>query len=152
MMQFNRKDFATGVIFAGFALAYGYMALFTMRTGSAGQMGPGFFPITLCAALLVIAAILILRSFSGPGESPFGVFAWRPVILLTLAIVVFAATADGLGMLPGIFVAGLIACGASRTMTPLLAVLVSAGMAVFCVLVFTLGLGVPLPILGTWFG
>lgn len=151
-MQINRKDFATGAIFAGFALAYGYMALYTMRTGSAGQMGPGFFPVALCAALLVIAAILIVRSFIQPGETSFGIFAWRPVIMLTLAVTVFATTADGLGMLPGMFIAGLIACGASRTMTPRLAVLVSAGIAVFCTLVFTLGLGVPLPILGTWFG
>jgi hypothetical protein len=32
------------------------------------------------------------------------------------------------------------------------AVLVSAGMTAFCVLVFNKGLGVPLPVLGPWFG
>ena len=31
-------------------------------------------------------------------------------------------------------------------------ILITAGLTVFCVLVFVKGLGLPMPILGTWFG
>lgn len=151
-MRFNRKDFFTGVIFAGFAVVYGYLSLFTLPVGTPTRMGPGFFPAMLCALLLLIAAGLVLRSFRRTGETPFGEFAWRAVIVLTISIVVFAATARGLGMLPGTFVATLIACGASRQIGVVRALATAAGISVFCTLVFTEGLGVPLPILGTWFG
>ena len=151
-MSFNRKDFATGAIFAAFALLYGYMSLTTMQLGSARQMGPGFFPAMLCAALLFIAAFLMVRSFVRTGETPFGVIAWRALVFLTIAIVVFAATAEGLGMMPGTFVAALIASIASRTMMPLMAMATAAGIAIFSTLVFTIGLHVPIPIFGAWFG
>ena len=151
-MPFNRKDFATGAIFAAFALVYGYMSLTTMQLGTPVAMGPGFFPAMLSAALLAVAGFLIVRSFVRTGETPFGVFAWRAVVFITLAIVVFATTAEGLGMLPGAFVAALIASAASRTMTPLLALGIAAGISVFCTLVFTTGLGVPIPVFGRWFG
>jgi hypothetical protein len=115
-------------------------------------MGPGFFPAMLSGLLLLIAVALMVRSFLRSGETPFGEFAWRAVIVLTISIVVFAATARGLGMLPGTFVATLIACGASRQIGPGRAVATAAGIAVFCTLVFTEALGVPLPVLGSWFG
>ncbi|WEX08094.1 tripartite tricarboxylate transporter TctB family protein [Chelativorans sp. AA-79] len=151
-MSFNRKDFATGAIFAVFALIYGFMSLTTMQVGTPVRMGPGFFPAMLSGVLLLIALFLMARSFLRTAETPFGEIAWRAIIFLTIAIVVFAATAESLGMLPGTFVAGLISSAASRTMTPPKALAVAAGIGVFCTLVFTVGLHVPLPIFGSWFG
>jgi len=151
-MSINRKDFATGAIFAAFGLSYGYMSLTTMAVGTPVRMGPGFFPAMLSGALLVIAAFVMVRSFVRTEETPFGEVPWRAIILVTLAIVTFALTARGLGMLPGMFVATFIACTASPKISPLRGVLISAGIAAFCTLLFTIALRVPLPVFGSWFG
>jgi hypothetical protein len=149
-MSFNRKDLATGAIFAAFALFYGYLSLTTVPVGTPLRMGPGFFPVMLCVALLAVALFLIGRSFVRTRENPFGEVSWRALVLVTLSVIVFALTAKGLGMLPAVFVSSLVACAASPRITPVGAVLTSAGIAVFCTLVFTIGLNLPLPAFGTW--
>lgn len=151
-MPFNRKDFSTGVILAGFALVYGHMAVTGMSVGTLGRMGPGFFPAMLCAALLLVAAFLMLRSFLRMAETPFGEVPWRAIVLVTASILVFAVTARGLGMLPGIFVAMLIACTASPRISMPMGLAIAAGISLFCTLLFTLALRVRLPVFGSWFG
>lgn len=150
-MSFNRKDFATGAIFAAFALIYGVMSLTTMQIGTPVRMGPGFFPAMLSGVLLLIAVFLMARGFFSAAKTPFGEVAWRAILFLTIAIVIFAATAEGLGMLPGTFAAALISSAASRTMTWPRALAIAAGIGVFCTLVFTVGLRLPLPVFGNWF-
>jgi hypothetical protein len=46
----------------------------------------------------------------------------------------------------------LISAAASDRFRWWLSLLLSAGLAIFCVLVFLNGLGVPLPLLGPWLG
>jgi hypothetical protein len=150
-MDVNRKDLATGAIFIAFAMAYGYMSLTTMPVGSAVQMGPGFFPAMLAGCLGVIGLGVIIRAFFVASEHPFGIMPWRAVILLSLATIVFAAFVDDLGMLPGTFVTAFIACLASPKIKLWQAAVISLCIAAFCSLVFTVGLGVPLPILGDLF-
>ena len=69
----------------------------------------------------------------------------------TLATVVFAAFVDDLGMLPGTFVTTMITCLASPRIPLWQNLVISVCLAAFCSLVFSVGLGVPLPILGTLF-
>lgn len=151
-MPFNRKDFATGVIFSGFALVYGYLALTGMSVGTLNRMGPGFFPAMLCAALLLVSAFLTGRSFLRTTETPFGEVPWRAITLVTASILVFAVTARGLGMLPGLFVSMLIACAASPRISLRMGLGIAAGISLFCTLLFTLALQVRLPVFGSWFG
>jgi hypothetical protein len=51
-------------------------------------MGPGYFPTALGTLLGFIGVISVGRSFLRPGE-PIGAFAWRPLILVLGAIVLF---------------------------------------------------------------
>jgi hypothetical protein len=150
-MDINRKDLATGLIFIAFAITYGYMSLNTMSVGTATQMGPGFFPAMLAACLAVTGIAVIARGFGGAGERPFGKVPWRAIASLSLATVVFAAFVDDLGMLPGTFVTTFITCLASPRISLWQNVLISICLAVFCSLVFSIGLNVTLPVLGDIF-
>jgi hypothetical protein len=52
--------------------------------------------------------------------------------------------------LPSIAIVVLIASFASRRMSVRLALLLTVGLTTFCVLVFGIGLKLPLPLLGPW--
>ena len=150
-MDINRKDFATGLIFIAFAGTYGYLSLATMDVGSAVRMGPGFFPAMLAGCLGIIGLGVIARSFRVASETPFGIVPWRAIIMLSLATILFAAFVDDLGMLPGTFLTAFVACLASPRIAVWQGALISICIAAFCSLVFSVGLGVPLPILGDIF-
>lgn len=150
-MDINRKDLATGLIFIAFAGTYGYLSLTTMAVGSAVQMGPGFFPAMLAGCLGVIGLGVVIRSFRVASETSFGVVPWRAIVMLSLATIVFAAFVDELGMLPGTFLTAFVACLASPRIKLWQGLLTSICIAAFCSLVFSVGLGVPLPILGDIF-
>ena len=72
--------------------------------------------------------------------------------MLSLSTVVFAAFLQVLGMLPGVFVTALLACLASNQIKLLPALAISLGIAVFCVLVFSYGIRLPVPVFGHWVG
>ena len=61
------KDFWSGVMFCGFAA----VAIFSARgyaLGTAGKMGPGYFPLLLAVLLAALGATLIARSVVLTGE------------------------------------------------------------------------------------
>src|SRR5258708_25817084 len=55
------KDFWSGVMFCGFA-ATALSAARGYSLGSAGRMGPGYFPLLLASLLGALEAVLIERS------------------------------------------------------------------------------------------
>jgi putative tricarboxylic transport membrane protein len=148
MENLNRRDAASGVIFfvigAGFALASR-----SLEMGSALRMGPGYFPLVLSFILMAVGLVIIATSFTGRSE-PLTATPWRGLILVLAAPVVFALTVRKLGLLPAIALTALFCVYASRRATASLAVLLCIALTLFCLGVFSYGLGLPLPLLGPW--
>ncbi|MGH8719204.1 MAG: tripartite tricarboxylate transporter TctB family protein [Burkholderiales bacterium] len=146
----NPKDFSTGLIYIGIGLA----AIFIARDygmGTAFRMGPAYFPTVLGAALALIGAISLIRSFVRPGE-PIGSFAIKALILILAGTLLTGFLIRGAGIavaLPLLIVISAFASAKFRW-GPTLAI--AAGLTLFCALVFVKGLGIPLPLLGAWFG
>lgn len=151
-MTVNRKDLAAGAIFIAFGAFYGITALRKLPIGEALNMGPGYFPVALSAFVVLIGAIIAVRSFIFTDETPFGIVPWRGIVMLSLATIVFAALLTQLGMLPCIFLTALVACMASSQIKLTTALVISAGVAIFCTVIFGFGIKLPVPILGSWFG
>ena len=61
------KDFWSGVMFCAFA-AVGILTATGYSLGTAGKMGPGYFPLLLGGVLGILGAILIARSLALDGE------------------------------------------------------------------------------------
>lgn len=150
-MVANRKDLTTGAIFIAFAAGYGAMSLTTMPVGTATQMGPGFFPSMLALCLGLLGFGVIIRGVLVASPEPFGRIPWRVLAMLSLATIVFAAFVDDLGMLAGTFATCFIACLASSRIRLWQAGVISLCIAAFCSLIFSFGLGVPLPVFGSLF-
>lgn len=146
----NPKDFWTGVIY----VAFGLTAVIIARDygmGTALKMGPGHFPIVLGSLLILIGIISLARSFIKPG-TPIGGFAVKGLLLVVVSTLVFGFIVRGAGLAVALPVFVIMSAYASVHFRwgPTLAV--AAGLTAFCILVFLKGLGVPLPILGSWFG
>jgi hypothetical protein len=147
-VQVNSRDAASGAIFLvlGGLFALGALGL---ELGSAFRMGPGFFPLVLAAALMGLGLLSIAGSLGAPSR-PFTAVPWRGLVLILASPVVFGLTVRGLGLLPSIALVVLIASFASRKMSAPLALALTVGLTLFCVLVFGIGLKLPIPLLGPW--
>lgn len=144
------KDFWTGIIF----LFVGLAAVIIGRNyvmGTAGKMGPAYFPTVLGGLLALIGVAAVIRSFFRDGE-PIGRFAARETLLIISAVVLFGFLIRGAGMVVGVFAIVILSARASQKFKWRAAILLAAGLAGFSVLVFVKLLGLPIPVFGPWFG
>ena len=154
----NPKDFWTGLIF----VLIGAAALWfgrEFKIGSAGRMGPGYFPLALAAILVVIGLASLVRSFVTEGER-IAPIAWRPFLSIVLACVLFGALLRPAGLVIALAALCIVSASASREFRitwQALAGLVALIAA--CAIVFVWLLGVPMalgpsfvPLLASWAG
>ena len=145
------KDFWTGVIY----LAVGALGIVVGREysfGSAGRMGPGYFPYVISCLLILFGVITLVRSFMTDGE-PVGALAWKAIGLVVGSVVAFGLLLPTAGLIVAMTVLVLMSAAASEKFRfEVKATAGLVGLVVFCSLVFVKGLGVPMPLLGSWFG
>ncbi len=147
----NPKDFGAGVLYIAFG-AVGYWIAIDYGFGRAARMGPGYFPSVLSALLMAFGLIAVIRSFIVPGE-PLGGFAWKATVYVVGSNVVFGLLLIPAGLIVALLALILISAAASiHFKFDWKAVGALVVLVVFCALVFVKGLGVPMPLLGTWFG
>ncbi len=119
--------------------------------GTAVKMGPAYFPTILSVLLILIGVISLVRSFIKQG-SPVGAFALKGLVLVIASIILFGFIVRGAGLIIALPVLVIVSSYASSRFRWQYSLLLAAGLTVFCILIFQKGLGVPLPILGSWFG
>lgn len=146
----SAKDFWAGLIY----ILFGITAIVVGRDypmGAAFRMGPAFFPTILGGLLLVIGSISVIRSFLTVGD-PVGRFAVPALMLVTGSIFLFGYLVRGLGVALALPVLVVISAYASKKFHWGPTFIMAVGLTVFCVLVFLKGLGIPLPVVGSWLG
>lgn len=146
----NPKDFWTGVLYAVIGLA-AVLIGGNYAMGTATKMGPAYFPTVLGALLALIGLIAIMRSFLRAG-APIEGIAYRAVMLILASTILFGLLLRGAGVVIALIVLVMLSSYASIKFRWGPALALAVGLAVFSVLVFVKGLGVPLSILGSWFG
>jgi hypothetical protein len=150
MTSRNPKDLWTGIIY----IVVGAAAIFIARDyglGTPRKMGPAFFPGILSIILIVIGVISLARSFIRPG-TPVGRFTFRGLLLVTGATVLFGLIVRGAGLVIAMPALVIVSAYGSGKFSWRTSIALSIVLTAFCIVVFLKGLGIPLPILGSWFG
>jgi hypothetical protein len=139
------KDFWAGVLFIVLGGGACIIAL-DYSFGTAGRMGPGYFPRALGLLLALLGAILVLRSFKLSGE-PISFPTLMPLGIVLLSVFVFGIAVNTLGLVISTILLVLIASTASHEYRWKESVIASLALAVFVVVAFRYGLKLQLP---TW--
>lgn len=144
------RDMAAGALYT----ALGVCAILLAREyamGSATRMGPAYFPTVLGGLLALIGIASIIRSFLADGD-PIEPFAIKAAALVLGATALFAALLRPAGTIIALAALVMVSGYASKKFKTGPMVLLAAGLTAFCVVAFVKVLGIPLPLLGRWFG
>ncbi len=119
------------------------------QLGTLQKMGPGYFPIML-GALLILLGILIAGTASTGGNEEQEALPhaeWRGWACIIAGPALFILFGRYLGLLPATFVCVFVAALGDRDTTLKGAAILSAGVTVFGILLFSYLLKVSMPIL-----
>ena len=105
----SQKDFFSGLMFAIIGGGFAWGAT-NYSIGTGARMGPGYFPLLLGILLAVLGAFTVFYSLIEHTEDgdKIGTFAWRPIIYILGANVIFGILLAGVPRL-GLPPMGLIA-------------------------------------------
>jgi hypothetical protein len=146
----NPKDFGSGCLFAGFGLVALVLGA-TYPAGTAARMGPGYFPRALGVILIVLGAILILKSLRTNGAR-ISLPTLKPLVVVLGSVLLFGLTVVPLGLVLATVLLVLASSVASHEFRWKEATIASLILAVFVVAVFSYGLKLQLPILPAFLG
>lgn len=144
------KDFWSGIVF----LLFGLSAIVIgqdYEMGTAGRMGPAYFPSVLGGLLSLVGAASLIRSFFRQGE-PIGRLYWRELALVLVAVLLFGFLVRDAGLIPATLVLIMISSYAGQKFNLKHSIALAIGAALFAVGLFVKLLGLPMPMLGPWFG
>ena len=142
-------DILAGAIFIAFGLFFALTSL-TYDVGTPFQMGPGFFPLILGGALVLLGSVVVASGFVAEREEGLGTFPWRGIALIPIAFIFFGLTVRGLGVVPALFITTLLASFASERMSVVMAVAVAVGLTALSIAIFVVVLQFHLPLVGPW--
>ena len=145
----TRKDFWTGVIYIVIGLS-AFVIARNYALGSAVRMGPGYFPMAVALLLTAVGIAIVVRALFRDGGL-IDRFAWKPMLLVLGSIVAFGILINRAGLLLAAVVLVLGCAAASeRFRLGWLPVVGMAALIAFCVIVFVIGMGIPMPLIGPW--
>jgi hypothetical protein len=169
MSRFQRnRDYYAGALMALIG-AGAILEGSTYGVGKLTAMGSGFFPVALGVGLVLMGGLMAVFRAPAPADAPGAHAAadvhrahaaadvrgahaagspdWRGAFAIAASVVLFIALAKEAGLFPAIFACVTVAALGTRSTTLKQAALLGLAVAVFGVLVFSLGLKVQFPIL-----
>jgi hypothetical protein len=136
------KDFWAGLIFIGFGLLFA-LAARNYSLGSAGRMGPGYFPLALSLVLLALGTIIALRSLFLRSEPIPQLRVW-PLLALSAAISLFGIAIEPIGLVASVALVTALAARAGPQFRWLEVTGLAVALVAFSAAVFLYALGLPL--------
>jgi len=148
-MRKSVRDVLAGLIFIAFGLTFAGISI-TYELGTALRMGPGYFPFVLGLLLVLLGLAITVAGLLKAETQEIGSIPWRGLLLLTAAVIVFGLGVKRLGLAPSLFIAAFLAALSSVRTSLFAAMIMAIGLTTLCIVIFVLGLGMPVPLLGPW--
>jgi len=143
----SQRDFFSGLMFLVVGLAFAWGAT-DYSMGSGARPGPGYFPMMLSVLMAIIGAVVIFTSLTieVEGGDPVGDIAWRPLLVVVAAIVLFAVALPRLGLIATTPLLIIVVSFASTEFKWPGVLIASVVLDVFSWLVFVKGLNLTIPL------
>jgi hypothetical protein len=138
------KDLAASVFFVVSALI-GLWALRNTDLGSAMDMGPGYIPFVLCLLLGAIGLVVGAKAWASTGEASDPV-ALRPMVSVTVSVLLFAFAIEPLGLIAATFAAALVAGLADASLRRTEIVVAAVVLCATAYVLFVVALQLPIPV------
>jgi len=143
----SQQDFFSGLLFTVVGIAFAWGAT-DYKIGDSARMGPGYFPLLLGVLLALLGAVMTFKALvieAQDGEK-VGRFAWRPLVFIIAANLVFGVALGGLpslkvpalGLMVGIYALTLMASLAGDRFKAKEAAVLATVLAVLSYLAFVL--------------
>ncbi len=150
----SQRDFWSGLMFVVVGVAFACGSIINYSFGTSARPGPGYFPFGLGVLLALLGAIVLFKALTieSEGGQPVGAFAWKPLLIVVGAIILFGFALPRLGMiitLPLLITVASMASDEFRWRDALLSsVVLTAGSYA----IFIWGLNLVIPIWPTFLG
>ena len=145
MARLKTLEFASGLMVIAFGV-FAVVAVGNLEIGQAREMGPGYLPALLAWVILAAGIGMTVWALVKGGGEPLPEMHWRPLLVISLATLVFGLTIDRLGMVVAVVASTAIASLASAISRPRETPILCAVLAVGAVLMFIKGLALPISI------
>ena len=142
----HNTDILAGLLF----ILIGGLAVVIARDypmGVAARMGPGYFQTMLGGILCLFGVYIVARGIRS-GEQVKGQWAWKPLALIALSIVLFGFLMDRFGIVPALVAVFFVSALAGHEFRFKETLFLTLVMGAFAVGVFFYGLKLPYPLFG----
>ena len=147
----SQRDFWSGLMFVVGGIGFAWGAT-NYSFGSSARPGPGYFPFGLGILLAALGAIVLFKALTietADGD-PVGGISWRPMIIVTAAVVIFGAALPRLGLVLTLPLLIFISSIAGDEFHWLEALVNCAVLTVASWLIFIVGLSLTIPLWPTF--
>lgn len=144
-------DGISGSLAVAIGALFGFQAL-SVPVGTVSEMGPGFFPLTLSAILVIcgVAMISMTKGTAAPrDERP--PFSWTPVRVLFVVVggeLVFGLLVEPLGFVPALAIPTFAICATASGLGIVRSFIVTASIVLAAWLIFIVALSLQWPLFG----
>jgi hypothetical protein len=144
---FRRQDVLGGLLLVVFGIL-GLLLGASLDMGTAHRMGPGFFPVALSWLLIAIGGTIAAQGAMASGGEIVTRITWRPLVLVTVAVLAFQLLIDRVGLIAATTAAVGVGAVAGRDARPIEVVALAAIMVACVSVLFVHVLKLPLPLWG----
>ncbi len=143
----SEKDFWSGLMFLVVGIGFAVGAT-NYSMGSAARPGAGYFPLILSTILAILGAIVLFKSLTieTEGGDRVGSIAWRPLLVIVGAIVLFGALLPRLGLFITVPLLIIVVSFAGDEFKWRGVLATAVGLTLFSWLIFVVGLGLTIPL------
>jgi drug/metabolite transporter (DMT)-like permease len=147
----SQRDFFSGLMFMVVGIVFAVGAT-NYSMGSSAKPGAGYFPLILSVIMAILGAVVLFKSLTieTEGGDPIGSIAWRPLIVVVVAIAVFGLSINRLGLLLSVPILIFITSLAGDEFHWVGVLISAAVLTAFSWLIFVYGLKLTIPVWPTF--
>ncbi|MFT3802733.1 MAG: tripartite tricarboxylate transporter TctB family protein [Burkholderiaceae bacterium] len=146
----NQRDFWAGIMFIAIGATFMVLSM-QYQIGSAGKMGPGYFPFVLGGLMAFLGILIALGGMSkNAAEAKLSKVGWRELFLVLISVALFAGLLNSMGVIVALVVMVFVSSFASHEFGWLATIGTAVVLCIMAWAIFVVGLELQFPLWPTF--